>query len=93
MVFRKKKNRSWRCRKGPERLLPVGKFGLRQMFSLSRQSFLILCRDMILYVATWFPGCRQLLGGDRGFPSRDKVVFLLFLCCDNVLFSVVTMSQ
>ena len=25
-----------------------------------------------LYVATWFPGCRQLLGRDRSFPGRDR---------------------
>ena len=30
----------WRCRNGPNRLLPVGKFGLRQ-------SFLALCRDTV----------------------------------------------
>ena len=62
---------SWRCRKGLERLLPVGRFGSRQRFSLSQQSFLVLCRDMVLCVVTWFSGCRWLLGRDKGFPGPN----------------------
>ena len=27
---------------------------------------LVLCRNMVLYVATWFSGCRWLLGRDKG---------------------------
>ena len=30
---------------------------------------------------------------DRGFPGRDRVVFLLFLWHNNVLFFVMTMSR
>ena len=41
---------------------------------------LVLCRDIVLYVATWFSGCRRLLGRDRGFPGRNRVVFLMFFC-------------
>ena len=37
-----------------------------------------LCRHgaFWLCVATWFLGCRPLLGRDKGFPGRDRVVFL-----------------
>ena len=59
-VFRKRrKKKSWRCRNDPGWLLPFFGFGSGQRFSLSRQSFLALCRDMILYVATWFSSCRR----------------------------------
>ena len=37
-----------------------------------RQSFLALCHDTILYVATWSTGCRWLLGRDR-VRCRDRV--------------------
>ena len=52
--------------------------------------FLVLFRDMVLCVATWFSVCRRLLGHDRGFPSRDRVVFLLFFCHDRGPHSVAT---
>ena len=35
---------------------------------------------MVLYVATWFKGYKGLLGSDMGFPSRDRVIFLLLFC-------------
>ena len=54
--------------KGAEGLLPILGFRLRQ-------SFLALCLDMVLYVAKGFSGCSQLLGRDRSFPGRDRVVF------------------
>ena len=44
--------------------------------------FLVLCCDLVLCVATWFLGCRRLLGHDRGFPSHNRVVFLLFFYRD-----------
>ena len=53
--------------------------------SLSRQSFLTLCHDMVLYVATWFLGRRRLLGGDKDFPGRDKVAFFWFSVAIRVL--------
>ena len=31
---------SWRCKKGPERLLPVGRFVSQQSFSMSQQKVL-----------------------------------------------------
>ena len=57
---------SWRYRKGPERLLPVGRFGSRQRFSLSRQSFLVMCRDSGFCVAIGFGLGRVFLGRSRG---------------------------
>ena len=56
----------WRCRKGLERLLHVGRFGLRQRFSLSWQSFLVLCRDSRFGVATGFGLGRVFLGRGHG---------------------------
>ena len=44
---------------------------------------LVLCRDIVLYVATWFSGCKRLLGRDRGFPDRNRVVFLMFFYRDR----------
>ena len=42
-----------------------------------------MCIDMILYVATWFSSCKQLLGHDSGFPGRNRVVFLIFFYHDR----------
>ena len=88
---------SWRCRNGPDRLQPIGWVWVTtEVFfvvielssSVSRHGS--LCRDMV-------HGCRRLLGRDRGFPSRNRVVFLSRQrpprCCNNVLFFVVTMSR
>ena len=44
-----------------------------------------LCRDMALCVVTWFLGYRQLLGCDKGFPGRDRVVFFWFSVATGVL--------
>ena len=74
---------SWRCRKGPERLLHVGRFGSRQRFSLSRQSFLVLCRDSGFCVVKGFSMGRVFLGCDRGFPGRDSVVFIMVFYRDR----------
>ena len=49
-----------------------------------------LCRDMVLCVATWFLGCRLLLGCNRGFLVRDRVVFIWFSIATGV-FLVTTM--
>ena len=56
------------------------------------KGFLYLNKAFLICVATWFPGCRQLLGNDKGFPGRDRVVFIWFsvttvfiLCSDNVV--------
>ena len=43
-------------------------------------------RSFWLCVVTWFPGCRRLLGRDRGFPSPDIVVFFRFSIAARVLF-------
>ena len=51
--------------------------------SLFRQSFLALCRDKVLYVATWFLGCRCCRGRDRGFPGCDNVIFLMVFFRDR----------
>ena len=53
--------------KGSERLMYFGRFGLRQRFSLSRQSFLLLCRNSGFCVATRFGLGRVFLGGGHGF--------------------------
>ena len=50
---------------------------------LFRQSFLALCRDIVLYVATWFSVCRCCRGHDKGFPGRDNVIFLLVFFRDR----------
>ena len=81
-VFIKKKN-CWRCRNDPDGLLPVFGFGSRQRFSLSRQSFLALCRNMDLCVATWFPGCRGGWVAIGVFLVRDRVSFFWFFCRDR----------
>ena len=39
---------SWRCIKGLERLMLVSRFESQQRFSLSQQSFLVMCHDMVL---------------------------------------------
>ena len=63
-VFRKKKKKekkkSWRCKEGSERLLPVGRFGSRQRFSLSLKSFLALCHDMVFRL-------QVVAGSQQGF--------------------------
>ena len=89
-MFRKKKKRVGDAGKGVKRLLPVGRFGSRQRFSLSRLSLLVLCRDMVLCVVTWFLGYRRLLGRDRGFPGHDRVVLLLFFYGDRGPHGVAT---
>ena len=43
-----------------------------------------------LCVVTWFLGCRRLLGRDKGFPSLDRVVFLLFFYRDRGPHGVAT---
>ena len=50
---------SWRCKKGPERLLHVGRFGLRHIF-------LVMCRDGGVCVATGLGLGRVFLGRGRG---------------------------
>ena len=52
---------------------------------------LVLCHNMVLCVATWFLGCRGLLGRDRGFPCCDRVVFIMFFCRDKGPHGVTTM--
>ena len=52
----------WRWRKGLERLLQVGRFSSQHGFSLSRQSFLVLCRDNGFCVATGFGFWKGVLG-------------------------------
>ena len=57
----------------------------------------------VFSVATWFIGCRRLLGWNRGFLGGDRVVFLCLSvatraptmlrqcfvsCCDNVATEV-----
>ena len=46
---------SWRCRKGPKRLLHIGRFR-------SRQRFMVLCRDSGFCVVTGFGLSRVFLG-------------------------------
>ena len=74
-VFRKKK-KNWRCKKGPEKQLAICRFELRQRFSLSRQIFLTLCRDMVHRL--------QRVAGSR------QSFFLLVFCRDRGPHCVVT---
>ena len=64
-----------------KRLLPIGRFGSRQRFSLSRQSFLDLCCDMVLRL-------QAIAGCDRCFPGSDRVVFLMFFYRDRAPYSI-----
>ena len=73
---------SGKCRKSPERLLHAGHFG-------SRQSCLALCRNMVLYVTTWFVSCRRLLSRNMSFLGRDIVVFYWYWVATRA-FLVVT---
>ena len=57
---------SRRCKKGLERLLHVSSFGSRQRFSLSRQSFLVLCHDNGFCVTTGFGLGKAFLGHGCG---------------------------
>ena len=50
-----------------------------------------LCYDMVLCVTTRFTGCRGCKVATRGFPSHDRVVFLLVFCRDRGPPCIVTM--
>ena len=94
---------SWRCKKGLERLLHIGRFGSRHRFSLSRQSFLVLCRDSRFCVVIGFGMSRVFLGHNRVFLVATVLFLFLFsvatgvpyvsqqcfvFCCDNVVTEV-----
>ena len=67
----RKEKKGWRCRNDPDWLLPVFGFGSRHRFSLSQQSFLALCCDMVPRLWGW-------LGRDKGFLGCNIIVSYWF---------------